>query len=104
VIKCDLRRLILTSWHSSFWLNPFVVDYIPTNCITIATGIIDGVGQYDHVKETFVSYTERLEMFCLGNYIVEVAGNSEKQIAARKAVSERKTNFLVKSVQKLTPL
>jgi len=28
----------------------------------MATGIIDGVGLYDHVKETFVSYAERLEM------------------------------------------
>jgi len=31
----------------------------------MATGIIGGVGQYDHVKETFVSYTERLDMFFL---------------------------------------
>jgi len=29
----------------------------------MATGIIGGVDQYGHVKETFVSYTEILEMF-----------------------------------------
>jgi len=56
----------------------------------MTTGIIGVVGQYDHVKETLVSYTERLEMFFLANNILEVAGNSEEQIAARKAVSERK--------------
>jgi len=68
----------------------------------MATGITEGVGQYDHVKETFVIYRKTGVVF-LANNIVEVAGNSEERTAARKAASERKKSyFSVKSVEKLT--
>ena len=58
----------------------------------MATLIIGRVVQYDHVKETFMSYTERLEMVFSCEQYLGSGGNSEEQIAARKAVSEREQN------------
>jgi len=66
----------------------------------MATGIIGGVGQYDHVKETFVSYTERLEMFFSCEQYLGSGGELGRTNSCSK--SERKKAIFLSEVGPVT--
>ena len=71
----------------------------------MAIGILGGVGQYDHVKETFVSYTERLEnCFSCEQYrgSGRELGRTNSCSKRRERKKKKKRYFSVKSVLKFT--
>ncbi|XP_064645931.1 uncharacterized protein K02A2.6-like [Lineus longissimus] len=63
-----------------------------------AHAYIGAVGAFNHSKETFDAYAERLDMFFLANNIIELPGKTENQIAARAAVVQRKKAIFLSEV------
>ncbi|XP_064643572.1 uncharacterized protein K02A2.6-like [Lineus longissimus] len=64
----------------------------------MATAYIGGVGHFDHTKETFSSYTERLDMFFLANNIVDVVGAEPADLLRQAGVVARKKAIFLREI------